>query len=778
MAASSYLILLSLPTAKILSWEHVAAHISIMGVGDGITTPDATLEIPPESSITMDFDYMDQLFADGCWLETAMTTASDSLLLNSTPLFDYPFSWPPEAALDMNQNSEEVRRWWIGPTPSPSMGNPGPASSSVRDRLVRALIYMKGLKREKDEAHALIQIWVPVKRGGRRILTTSDVPFWLETRCPNLAKYREISEKYEFSGEEGLPGRVYVGKVPEWTPDVRLFTSDEYPRVEHAQHCDVRGSLALPIFEQGSSSTTSTCLGVIELVMTNHQINYTSQLQTLCKALQAVDLRSCSSMQTVKKGCNKWYEGAIPEIAEVLRCACETHQLPLAQAWVPCIQQDKEGCRHSDDNYLHCISPVEQACYVGDKRVQGFHEACCEHHLLRGQGIAGEAFLTNHPCFSPDITSLPKTQYPLSHHARMFNLKAAVAIRLRSIHCAVANKHDFVLEFFLPHCDQHKNMLASLSTIIQTLCRSFRVITHQELEQETNLLVGDSSRRHQLEADQLEFPAGGESSLSSAGISKVGERRRAKSDKTITLQDLQQHFPGSLKDAAKNIGVCTTTLKRICRQHGIKRWPSHSFYSNFPKLASPNLSTGMPQNPSTTQPESKSPTTSCSESSISSHSCSSASEQQPQTRKVDGALKRVRSEAELKWLSEDKAKVLPRSQSHKALGFGNNLKTAQKEDGMAHSHSHRVKITYGDEKARFRMPKNWGYTHLLQEIAKRFNINDITNFYIKYLDDDSDWVLLTCDADLEECIYIAQSSATATIKLSLHHSMRTSPAPS
>lgn len=279
------------------------------------------------------------------------------------------------------------------------------------------------------------------------------------------------------------------------------------------------------------------------------------------------------------------------------------------------------------------------------------------------------------------------------------------------------------------------------------------------------------------------------------------------------------------------LAVCTTTLKRICRHHGIKRWPSrkikkvgHSLQKlqlvidsvqgvsgafemdSLPKLASPILSgTSLfstyklsdQQNPSSTQcvPDllstevaaSKSPSSSCSQSSISNHTCTSVSEQK---RNVgpgnDGVLKRVRSEAELKCLSEERAKFLPRSQSQETLGIDPKaecylplLKTSP--EATQKKVAHRVKITYGDEKARFRMPKNWGYEDILQEIAKRFNINDMGQFDIKYLDDDSEWVLLTCDADLEECIDVAQSCGSSTIKLRIqlsNHCLRRSRAPS
>ncbi|KAL5073784.1 hypothetical protein RYX36_012768 [Vicia faba] len=896
-----------------------------MGDGAAVTSSATMMEAPPQDVNSMDFDYMSELLLDGCWLE-ASADGSEFLLQSSpfsNPIFDNTFSWPalennePPRIEDRNDSQdaplgteqenrimvnnvgcsdrrqcefethlgEGVSRLWIPPTP-----NQGPGGSSITEKLIRALKWIKDFNRNKD---MLIQIWVPVNRGDDRpILRANDLPFSLEPSSLNLAKYREISVRYQFSAEEddskelvaGLPGRVYRDKIPEWTPDVRFFRSEEYPRVGHAQECDIHGTLAVPVFEQGSR----TCLGVIEVVMTTQQSNYGRELETVCKALEVVDLRSSghSSLQNVKAS-DKSYETALPEIQEVLRSACEMHKLPLAQTWVSCIQQGKDGCRHSDDNYAHCISPVEYACYVGDSSVRFFHEACMEHHLLIGQGVAGGAFMTNQPCFSADITSLSKTDYPLSHHARLFGLRAAVAIRLRSIY---NTSDDYVLEFFLPvdcnDSEEQKKMLTSLSMIIQRVCRSLRVITNKELEKNNlsanEVMAAADSRfarnaiRSDLQDSRTAASLGSEEKfiettskkfaeqrrlqenliikgdadhgrecspsvqgkfLSSLGVNRTtGEKRRAKAEKTITLQVLRQYFAGSLKDAAKNIGVCTTTLKRICRQHGIKRWPSRkikkvghslqklqlvidsvqgasgsfqfdSFYSKFSDLSSPNLSgttlistlnqidnpvsLSIQPDPNALSPEgaSKSPSSSCSQSSFSSHSCSSMSEQQHHTSNVAAGikdlsvgedsvdvLKRIRSETELiNLIQEHKTKLMPRSQSQETLGEHPNteylqslIKTtrnaSQKED------AHKVKVTFADEKARFRLPKNWSYEDLVHEVARRFNVSDMSKFDIKYLDDDYEWVLLTCDADLEECIDVCQSSETSTIKLCLQPS--------
>ncbi|KAE8717085.1 niemann-Pick C1 protein-like isoform X1 [Hibiscus syriacus] len=902
----------------------------------------------------MYLDYMDELLLDGCWLETSPTEGSD--FLNPNVFFDHGFLWPSSDSIagdfggsliqgeneisvlpgysHMNQThsqgtnfshnmvddvepthnlngdciteaSELSRRWWIGPRT-----NQGP-STSVMQRLIGALNHIKDVAQEKD---VLVQLWLPINKEGKRVLTTNEHPFSLDPNSQRLASYRNISVKYQFSVEEdskdmaGLPGRVFLSKIPEWTPDVRFFRSDEYPRVDHAQQHDVRGTFALPVFEQGSR----TCLGVIEVVMTTEKIKIRPELETVCKALEAVNLRSSITSTTENiKACDRSYQAALPEIKEVLRCACESHRLPLAQTWVSCMQQGKEGCRHSIENYIHCVSTVDDACYIVEPDIRGFHEACSEHHLLKGQGVAGRAFMTNQPCFSTDITSFKKTEYPLAHHARMFKLHAAVAIRLRCIHTGEA---DYVLEFFLPaYCrdlEGKKEMLNSLSRVIQQVCCSLRVVTNKELEEETDLTVGEliapsdgitsteesskeqcthhsekysrenpswtagltdvkqssssstntttvhrkekarvvtvtdkilsKVKRHQQRIS-LRFGCGdstvNEISFSSVAKGKTGEKRRSKAEKTVTLQVLRQYFAGSLKEAAKSLGVCPTTLKRICRQHGIKRWPSRTIkkvghnlqklqhyidsvqgasgafhtsamHPNFPETASPRSSgksallasnSGMNGKPkqTTLQPEggnfgsqaatSNSPSASCSQSSDSSHTSSSGTHQLSKfnmssnegliirEKSGDGELKRITSEAEqhtsshgLSFRSQSltyfKEQVAPDS-IHPIITKNTNP-IAQDLDAQ------RVKVTYGDVKIRFRMQSRWQFKDLVHEIGRRFNIDDIAGFDLKYLDDDSEWVLLTCDADLEECIDVNGWSEGNTIKLLLQVSHR------
>lgn len=306
---------------------------------DGNFTPNPSSGAFPGTA--MDLDFVDELLFDGCWLETTdaldflQTCPSSSGPVDDLPRY-LPYSEGTTGHLSMNLNPqqqvyqeetkskftenpslvypkiEEIqdthtqdhqgfdpatssgqsgsflaqgnelgRRWWIGP--SANTGH----SSSVRDRLMQAIVYLKDYIKD---GKALVQIWVPVNRGGKQLLTTNDQPYSLDPNSKSLESYRNVSTTYHFAADEGskefvgLPGRVFMGKSPEWTPDVLFFRSEEYPRVNYAQQYDVHGSLALPVFERGSGS----CLGVVEIVTTSRKINYRLDLENVCKALEVL----------------------------------------------------------------------------------------------------------------------------------------------------------------------------------------------------------------------------------------------------------------------------------------------------------------------------------------------------------------------------------------------------------------------------------------------------------------------------------------------------------
>lgn len=274
--------------------------------GDGPFSPNSTFDVP------MDLDFMEELFLDGCWVETTDAfevdfnlpqsgppSTSNELINPSNhlslyqPIFQEIEEGPKIEELGDRQTRAEIsdfqvegteggKRLWIAPKNAETSSR---SVLSVKQRLMMAIECLRECTKDKD---VLIQIWVPVKKEGRQVLTTDDQPFSMGLSSRGLVSYRNVSRAYEFPADmeskesAGLPGRVFLGKLPEWTPDVRFFRSEEYPRIDHARLCDVRGSMAVPVFERGSG----TCLGVVEMVTTSSKINYRPDLEIVCKALE------------------------------------------------------------------------------------------------------------------------------------------------------------------------------------------------------------------------------------------------------------------------------------------------------------------------------------------------------------------------------------------------------------------------------------------------------------------------------------------------------------
>lgn len=153
---------------------------------------------------------------------------------------------------------------------------------SLDEKMLRALSLFK----ESSGGGILAQVWVPMKHGDNYILSTCEQPYLLDHM---LAGFREVSRTYTFSAESkpgsfpGLPGRVFMSKAPEWTSDVGYYNKTEYLRADHAFNHQVRGSIAIPIFD---TDPELSCCAVLELVTTKEKPNFDSEMEVVCHALQ------------------------------------------------------------------------------------------------------------------------------------------------------------------------------------------------------------------------------------------------------------------------------------------------------------------------------------------------------------------------------------------------------------------------------------------------------------------------------------------------------------
>ncbi|KAK8498830.1 hypothetical protein V6N12_053051 [Hibiscus sabdariffa] len=725
---------------------------------------------------------------------------------------------------------------------------------SLDEKMLRAL----SLFRELTGEGIMAQVWVPIKHGDLYMLTTSDQPCLLDQM---LLGYREVSRKYIFSAElkpgcfPGLPGRVYISRVPEWTSNVIHYSKAEYLRITDAVNHKVGGSIALPVFEPHEMS----CCAVLELVTTKEKTNFDSEMDHVCRALEAVNLRTLARPRFLPQCLSRNQRAALAEITDVLHVICHAHSLPLALTWLPCNYTGeaedefikvrvRESNKGWDGKCVLCIE--DTACYANETEMQNFVHACVEHYLEEGQGIAGKALQSNHPIFSADVKTYDVSDYPLVHHARKLNLNAAVSIRLRSTY---TGDDDYILELFLPinmkGSSEQQLLLNNLSGTMQRICRTLRTVPDAEFFGEwskvefqrvtvptfPSMSMSQRSSEMALPADSdmtssHSTPLNESNSSDAKGVDGPPEmainvlfrQKRSTAEKNVSFSVLKQYFSGSLKDAAKSIGVCPTTLKRICRQHGISRWPSRKINkesllqqmplskniipkkhyspkktvtSDYPKLEDSksvaldagsfpaasvsaaswtcpeNATMGLSfcqgdnrwglnkGNPKVEIPD-------CHFVSRSSNFLAGPDEMDSQKEGGDEIVEcNDQPNSNLTYSSNGSASVLHGSSS-------GSLKSTEAKNSelkticVDSSSKIIVKATYKEDTVRFKFEPSAGCFQLYEQVAKRLKIQNGT-FQLNYLDDEEEWVMLASDSDLHECLEMLEYIGSRSVKFQL-----------
>ncbi|GJX46130.1 hypothetical protein Tco_0271320 [Tanacetum coccineum] len=346
------------------------------------------------------------------------------------------------------------------------------------------------------EQRVLVQFWSPHVVGKHQLLTSIDQPFGLGVLDEGLLLYRKDSVRNSCvvakDNEEGYTSpiaRVFMRGLPEWTSDVTNYLPIYFPKQESAIRCNLNRFLALPVFD----SVTRSCVGVIELLTSSKYSSLAYEVRQVESALKTTNLTTAQAFDS--PNINVHYEqrqNELQRILSILKAACETHQLPLAQTWAVsrlssfAFHEDilQMTCNSFDTRCLGktCMSTASLPFYVLDLGLWSFREACREQHLDKSCSLVGMALLSRGSCFCENVTKLGEEEYPVVHNALISGLTSCFTIFLHG----VESNDDYVLEFFLPlNRDDGKHV----HNLVQTLKENIEIASGFELGDTSSIEV-------------------------------------------------------------------------------------------------------------------------------------------------------------------------------------------------------------------------------------------------------------------------------------------------
>ncbi|KAF7151172.1 hypothetical protein RHSIM_Rhsim02G0245700 [Rhododendron simsii] len=328
----------------------------------------------------------------------------------------------------------------------------------------------------------LVQFWAPKRTlEGRTLLTTQFQPFALSATyfrdtINKLCSYRMgMCREYNNcfyvdaeSGEEqlGLPGRVFLYKLPEHAPDVEHYTLKEYPQRDLALRCGIFESWALPVFEQSSH----TCVGVLEIayILLDENFSWHDKefLGRMYDIFQKFGLRCFDGYEhcEIRDGDkNKARTTAFHELDMLYESVCEIHELPLALIWVSC-----HSCNHLLQSQLQFCDEED---YDGSFDLNDFKIVSTVCPLRKGQ-VAGRILSFPNLLYCSDVKQFHIDEFPLVPYARCCKLRGWFTMCLQS---SYTGDELYVLEFFLPESTENdENILTKLRLILGTMEENFK----------------------------------------------------------------------------------------------------------------------------------------------------------------------------------------------------------------------------------------------------------------------------------------------------------------
>ncbi|XP_076910988.1 protein NLP6-like [Bidens hawaiensis] len=210
-------------------------------------------------------------------------------------------------------------------------------------------------------------------------------------------------------------------------------------------------------------------------------------------------------------------------------------------------------------------------------------------------------------------------------------------------------------------------------------------------------------------------------------FSKGPIRKRKRTDRSISLEEISKHYGKTMEEAAESLRVSRSTLKRICRSHGIPRWPYTRTHSETDPLLKPDAS------------------------------------DQALTTLVLGTTNITYDPVTLTEPRNHTSTLVPHPKEPKdppTTARGKNIKNPAAD-------TYTFKVTYQKNTVKFSFRPSDGLEKLEKVVAARFQVGH-GSFSLKYEDEDGDVILIACDNDLTASLdAFRQPDAQTVIRLSV-----------
>ncbi|KAL3162881.1 hypothetical protein ABBQ32_009330 [Trebouxia sp. C0010 RCD-2024] len=461
------------------------------------------------------------------------------------------------------------------------------------------------------------------------ILSTAmqGVPFAVAGCADLLALFRCVSCRFKFGTDTAKPalmgavGRVFMSGKPEMSHNIQQYDKTQFLRVEEAHRCRVHSALFMPLY---AASNRRHPFGVFEVVPADTHVPFPVLMQWLKFYLQEVQLYTADATQVAL---------TVGSRVHTMSPASESHK-PPSSSHKATKERPSATMTHCSASSFHDHGHAKGAkqgspasAVEGGMPVSQVHEVSADSEeektcSSRGRvnwspessalvaGSCGASFIKQEapgklqspsegnftsPATTSASTCLPAQLVAIGGTLQLQTSTAPTDLQppfpapptsvpdVAASVSTAAGAQSPVVQL------QHQQQQQQLQFLANALQLQSQLKAHVQAQQGGSAFAGYQAfstprpaplgslvQQHSAPVPCNEEDAGDDEEV------QVNNRVAGGAGKRLSVEDLQSQFAVGLREAAHNLRICPTTLKRACRRHGIYRWPRRQSWGGGP----------------------------------------------------------------------------------------------------------------------------------------------------------------------------------------------------